>query len=88
MLSSFVWKRALEEKQKISKADQYGWGMIDRTYKVHLINTQTAPDKSLQSLKSFRILVISLKIEGYIQLKIHNDLMPVVRLIHVGTEMI
>ena len=48
MLSSFVWKRALEEKQKISKADEYGWGMIDRTYKVHLINTQTAPDKSLE----------------------------------------
>lgn len=39
LLSSFVWKRALEEKQKIPKADQYGWSMIDGTYKVHLINT-------------------------------------------------
>ena len=39
MLSSFVWKRVLEEKQEISKADQYGWGTIDRTYKVYLINT-------------------------------------------------
>ena len=33
-------------------------------------------------------IYIYLKIESYIQLKIHNVLMPVVHLIHVTTEMI
>ena len=37
--------------------------------------------------KSFTI-IIYLKIESYIQLKIHNVSMPVVHLIHVTTEMI
>ena len=37
--------------------------------------------------KSFTI-IIYLKIETYIQLKIHNVSMPVVHLIHVTTEMI
>ena len=32
---AFVWKGALEANQEITETDQYGWDLIDGTYKVH-----------------------------------------------------
>ena len=44
----FLWKNALEANQEIPEADQHGWSVIDRTYKVHWIDNQTAPEEILE----------------------------------------